>query len=51
MVKIRLQGLKNEVELSIEQLKKCFKVVYISDFYKNSNSDYVRCYVEVMNLV
>lgn len=47
MVKLRVQGLPEEVEEYIERvLKPQSRVLYVSDPYKNRNSEYVRVYVE-----
>ncbi|MDA1569827.1 DUF3970 family protein [Bacillus cereus] len=47
MIKIRLQGLSLEVQGMIEDLKKHYDVLSVSDFYQNRNSQYIRCYVEM----
>lgn len=47
IVKIRLQGLPEDIEKAIEGLKNCFQLLSVSDYYANRNSEYVRCYVEV----
>ncbi|GAB6563554.1 DUF3970 family protein [Bacillus cereus] len=47
MIKIRLQGLSQEMQEMIEDLKKHYDILSISDFYKNRNSQYIRCYVEI----
>ena len=48
MVKVRIEGLPEEVEKFTEQLKKdgCHFLME-SDDYPNRNSEYVRRYVEI----
>lgn len=49
MIKLRIQGLPDEVEKFSEQLKKDgYHFFMESDDYPNRNSEYVRRYVEVM---
>ena len=49
MIKLRIQGLPDEVEKFSEQLKKDgYHFLMESDDYPNRNSEYVRRYVEVM---
>lgn len=49
MIKLRIQGLSDEVEKFSEQLKKDgYHFLMESDDYPNRNSEYVRRYVEVM---
>lgn len=49
MIKLRIQGLPDEVEKFSEQLKKGgYHFLMESDDYPNRNSEYVRRYVEVM---
>lgn len=49
MIKLRIQGLPDEVEKFSEQLKKDgYHFLMESDDYPNKNSEYVRRYVEVM---
>ena len=49
MVKVRIEGLPEEVEKFTEQLKKDgYHFLMESDDYPNRNSEYVRRYVEVM---
>ncbi|BCC09604.1 hypothetical protein BCJMU51_p64 (plasmid) [Bacillus cereus] len=47
MIKIRLQGLSQEMQEMIEDLKKHYDILSISDFYQNRNSQYIRCYIEM----
>jgi Protein of unknown function (DUF3970) len=47
MVKIRLQGLPEEVERLVESLKDHYRILYESSQYKNRNSEYVRVYLDV----
>lgn len=46
MIKIRLQGLPDEVEKAKVALKQSFHVLYESGSYSNRNSPYVRLYLE-----
>ena len=49
MIKLRIQGLPDEVEKFSKQLKKDgYHFLMESDDYPNRNSEYVRRYVEVM---
>lgn len=48
MVKVRIEGLPEEVEKFTEQLKKDgYRFLMESDDYPNRNSVYVRKYVEI----
>ena len=48
MIKLRIQGLPDEVEKLSEQLKKHgYHFLMESDDYPNRNSEYVRRYVEI----
>ncbi|WP_216830745.1 DUF3970 family protein [Alkalihalobacterium elongatum] len=48
MVKIRLEGLPDEVDEMIELLKSNYDVLAVSDEYKNSgNTQYVQVYIEM----
>ena len=48
MIKLRIQGLPDEVEKFSEQLKKDgYHFLKESDDYPNRNSEYVRRYVEI----
>ena len=48
MIKLRIQGLHDEVEKFSEQLKKDgYRSLMESDDYPNRNSVYVRKYVEI----
>lgn len=48
MIKLRIQGLSDEVEKFSEQLKKDgYHFLMESDDYPNRNSEYVRRYVEI----
>lgn len=48
MVKVRIEGLPEEVEKFTEQLKKDgYHFLMESDDYPNRNSEYVRRYVEI----
>ena len=48
MIKLRIQGLTDEVEKFSEQLKKDgYHFLMESDDYPNRNSEYVRRYVEI----
>lgn len=46
MVKIRLQGLPEDVKKAKEALQQSFQVLYESGSYPNRNSQYVRVYIE-----
>lgn len=49
MVKVRIEGLPEEVEKFTEQLEKDgYEFLQKSENYPNRNSEYVRRYVEVM---
>ena len=48
MIKLRIQGLPDEVEKFSEHLKKDgYRFLMESDDYPNRNSEYVRRYVEI----
>ena len=47
MVKLRLTGTREDVDAALEKIKKTFDVLMVSRDYKNSNSRYVRVYLEV----
>ena len=48
MIKLRIQGLPDEVEKFSKQLKKDgYHFLMESDDYPNRNSEYVRRYVEI----
>lgn len=48
MVKVRIEGLPEEVEKFTEQLKKDgYEFLQKSENYPNKNSQYVRKYVEI----
>lgn len=48
MIKIRLWGKLEELEQSKQELEKCFKVLFVSQPYKDrGQSEYYRLYVEV----
>lgn len=47
MVKLRLTGTREDVDGAVEKIKKTFDVLMVSRDYKNSNSCYVRVYLEV----
>lgn len=47
MVKIRLEGLPDELKAAIENLRKQFYILSQSDFYPNKNSVYYRVYLDV----
>ena len=48
MIKLRIQGLPDEVKKFSEQLKKDgYHFLMESDDYPNRNSEYVRRYVEI----
>jgi hypothetical protein len=46
IVKIRLHGLKEDVEKALESLRNTFIIHSISKPYENRNSNYVRVYVD-----
>lgn len=45
-VKIRLQGLPEDVEKALESLKNTFVIHSISEPYKNRDGEYVRIYID-----
>ena len=47
MVKLRITCLREDVESTLEKINKVFDVLMVSRDYKNSNSRYVRVYLEV----
>lgn len=47
MLKVRLEGLPEEVQKGIESLEKQHQVLSVSKPYPNRNSEYVRCYIEM----
>ncbi len=48
MVKIRLEGVLEEVEKAVPKLQKSFRILNVTDPYQNRNqSKYVRVYVDV----
>lgn len=47
MVKLRITCLREDVESALEKINKVFDVLMVSRDYKNSNSRYVRVYLEV----
>lgn len=48
MVKVRLQGLPEEVEKMIQSLReKGYRILSESDQYPNRNSEYIRVYLEI----
>jgi hypothetical protein len=48
MVKIRVQGLPEDVEKVVDILNRCLNVLEESSSYKNRNSEYVRKYLDVI---
>lgn len=47
MVKVRLQGLPDEVKEAAQKMRECFNVLEESSDYQNRNSQYVRVYMDV----
>jgi len=47
LVKVRLQGLPDEVEEILKQLREQFRILEESNQYDNRNSEYVRVYLDV----
>lgn len=47
MIKMRLRGLKPDLEKALERLQTVCKVLSISKFYADRNSEYFRVYLEV----
>lgn len=47
MIKIRITGLPSEVECFLKKLRKLFLISDESKPYKNTNSKYVRQYIDV----
>ena len=46
-MKIRVEGLLDELDAAIEELRQSFIVRSVSRPYKNRNSDYHRVYLDV----
>lgn len=49
MLKIRVEGLPDEVEKYIKKFKENNEVLQVSKPYKNRNSKYIRVYLEIEN--
>ncbi|WP_084787613.1 DUF3970 family protein [Anaerobacillus alkalidiazotrophicus] len=47
MVKVRLQGLAEEIKLMIDNFRNHYDVLQVSLPYQNRGSQYVRVYVEM----
>lgn len=47
LVKVRLQGLPDEVEEILKQLREQFRILEESNQYGNRSSEYVRVYLDV----
>ena len=47
MIKIRLQGKKEDIEKSIPKIAKNFIILSESEYYKNRNSEFYRLYLEL----
>jgi hypothetical protein len=47
MIKVRLQGLPDEIERFVDDFKLNYEVLEVSDPYKNRNSEFVRVYVTI----
>lgn len=47
MVKVRLQGLPDEVQSLVKSLKQHYTVLQESAPYPNRNSEYVRVYIDL----
>lgn len=51
MIKIRIQGLPDEISALIEDMKRHYDVLEVSDEYKNrGDSKFVRVYVTIRSL-
>lgn len=48
MVKVKLQGLPDDVRDMISQLKNYFRICFCSDLKTCPESEYVRCYMDVI---
>lgn len=46
-MKVRIEGLINELDLAVEKLRHNFIIRNVSKPYKNRNSDYYRVYLDV----
>lgn len=48
MIKIRLEGLLEEINKALPNIEKTFRVLNVTDPYQNrNNSKYVRVYIDV----
>ena len=47
MIKVRLEGLPEDVKKYLEKLKKNDRALQESKPYKNRNSEYVRVYLDI----
>lgn len=47
MIKIRITGLPDEMDCFLKKLRELFYVSVESKSYKNSNSKYVRRYIDI----
>lgn len=48
MVKVKLMGLIEDVQTMISDLKQNYRVCFCSDFKPCPDSEYVRCYLDLM---
>lgn len=46
MIKIRLHGDLKEINKAIESINESFKIISISRYYDDRNSDLKRCYLD-----
>lgn len=47
MVKLRLDGLPDEVQDTLDKSRELYELLSVSKPYPNRNSEYVRVYVEI----
>jgi hypothetical protein len=47
LLKIRLQGLPDEVDKMVESLRENYQVYQVSSQYENRNSEFVRVYIDL----
>lgn len=47
MIKLRVQGLPDEVKAFSQQMRTSFRVLEESSSYPNRNSEYVRVYMDI----
>lgn len=47
MIKIRLEGLPDEVQATLDTMRELYVIHSVSKPYANRNSNYVRVYLEI----